>query len=72
MEQEEKFQQSGKRKLKVYQKYIPRSYHQQVIFPEIRLCGKWLRDMGFECGQSVTVRHAKNKITITADKETEK
>ena len=71
MEQEENFQQSGQRHLKVYQKYIPRSYYGHVIFPEIRLCGKWLRDMGFDCGQNVTVRHEKNKIIITVDNETE-
>ncbi|HEY1045379.1 MAG TPA: SymE family type I addiction module toxin [Bacteroidia bacterium] len=70
MEQEENFQQSGRRQLKVYEKYISRSYHQYVVFPEIRLCGKWLQDMGFDCGQSVTVRHEKNKIIITLDNET--
>lgn len=26
-----------------------------------------LRDMGFDCGQNVTVRHEKNKIIITVD-----
>lgn len=61
----------NERQLKVYQKYIPRAYYGHVIFPEIRLCGKWLRDMGFDCGQSVTVRHEKNKIIITVDNETE-
>lgn len=71
MEQEEKFQQSGQRQLKVYQKHIPRSYYNYVVFPEIRLCGKWLQDMGFCCGQSVTVRHEKNKIIITTDNETD-
>lgn len=71
MEQEENFQQSGQRRIKVYEKYIPRTYHQYVVFPEIRLCGKWLRDMGFNCGQNVTVRHEKNKIIITVDNETE-
>jgi toxic protein SymE len=69
VEQEGNFQQSGQRQLKVYQKYIPRSYYGHVIFPEIRLCGKWLRDMGFDCGQSVTVRHEKNKIIITVDNQ---
>ena len=27
--------------------------------------------MGFDCGQSVTVQHEKNKIIITVDNETE-
>ncbi|MFH6957160.1 SymE family type I addiction module toxin [Flavobacterium aquidurense] len=38
-----------------------------VIFPEIRLCGKWLKDIGFEYGQSITVIHEKNRIIITAN-----
>lgn len=67
MKQEENFQQSGQRQLKVYEKHISRSYYQRVIFPEIRLCGKWLQDIGFECGQTVTVQHQKNKIIITLD-----
>lgn len=71
MEQEEIFQQPGHRQLKVYRKHLSRSYHQYVIFPEIRLCGKWLQDMGFDCGQSVTVVHEKNKIIITVDNKTE-
>jgi toxic protein SymE len=71
VKQEEKFQQSGQRQLKVYEKYIPRSCYKHVIFPEIRLCGKWLRDMGFDCAQNVTVRHEKNKIIITVENETE-
>lgn len=71
MKQEKKFQLLGKRQLKVYGKYISRPYHRYVVYPEIRLCGKWLQDMGFNCGQNVTVRHKKNKIIITVDNETE-
>lgn len=55
----------------MYEKCISGSYHWYVVFPEIRLCGKWLQGMGFDCGQSVMVRHEKNKIIITADSETE-
>ncbi|MFZ6024856.1 MAG: SymE family type I addiction module toxin [Bacteroidota bacterium] len=71
MEQEEIFQQPKKRQLKVYRKHISRSYRRYVIFPEIRLCGKWLQDIGFGCGQSVKVLHEKNKIIITVDNKTE-
>lgn len=67
MKQEEKHQHSGKRQLKVYEKYFSRSYNGTVILPEIRLCGKWVQDLGFECGEIVTVRHEKNKITITVN-----
>lgn len=62
--------QTGKRRLKVYEKYFSRSCFKIVRFPEIRLCGKWLREIGFSCGQVVTVRHEKNKIIITLE-ETE-
>ena len=40
----------NKRQLKVYQKFIPRSYHGHVVFPEIRLVGKWLDVLGFKQG----------------------
>ena len=55
----------------MYEKYMPRIDYRYVILPEIRLCGKWLRDSGFDCGQSVTVLYQKDKIIITLDNETE-
>lgn len=69
MAQEKKFQQKEERHLKVYEKYNSRSYHRYVVFPEIRLCGKWLQDIGFEHGQTIKVKQEKNKITITIDEE---
>lgn len=63
---------TGKRQLKVYYRAFMRSYYKIVCFPEIRLCGKWLRDIGFDTGKSVTVEHSKNKIIITVNNETEK
>ena len=56
----------GIRQLKVFEKFFYRAYL-GVIFPEIRLCGKWLHDSGFSCGKVVTVTHENNKITITID-----
>jgi toxic protein SymE len=64
--------QLGKRQLKIYRKYIGRKHMRSVVFPEIRLCGKWLHDIGFKCGESVTVQHKKNQIIITANNEIEK
>jgi len=58
---------SNKRHLKVYRKFVPRSYRKHAIFPEIRLCGKWLREIGFDCEKNITVQHMKNKIIITLD-----
>ena len=67
MEQKQNFKQTGQRQMKVYQRHFLRAFNDYKIFPEIRLAGKWLRDIGFTCGQSVTVRHEKNKIIITLD-----
>lgn len=61
---------NGQRQLKVYYKAFTRSYYRIVLLPEIRLCGKWLRDIGFDSGKIVTVQHSKNKIIITVDNET--
>lgn len=67
----ENFQRTIDRQLKVYGKYFLRSHRRVVIFPEIRLSGKWLRDLGFDCGQAVTIQQEKNKITITVKPENE-
>lgn len=53
------------RKIKITQKYFPRVW-EDVIFPEIRLAGKWLKDAGFNCGEFVTITQQGSSITITA------
>lgn len=63
--------QSAKRRLKIQPKHITRSYNRYVIFPEIRLCGKWLQKIGFNHGNFVTIEHHQNKIIITANTEIE-
>ncbi|MBF4517815.1 type I addiction module toxin, SymE family [Flavobacterium sp. ANB] len=63
--------QSAKRRLKIQPKHIARSYNRYVIFPEIRLCGKWLQKIGFNYGSFVTIEHQQNKIIITANNEIE-
>jgi toxic protein SymE len=55
--------QNPTRTLKIYSKYFKR-FNQYFIFPEIRLCGKWLKSLGFKCGQNVTVLTEKNRIII--------
>lgn len=52
------------RKLKVYQKYQPRQW-EYITVPEIRLEGKWLKELGFEVGKEIKVEQCKNKLTIT-------
>lgn len=53
------------RKLKIVPKYFPRRW-KDVVFPEIRLSGKWLQDLGFTCGNFVVITQGESSITITA------
>lgn len=62
---------SAKRRIKIQPKHIARSYSRYIIFPEIRLCGKWLQDLGFNYGNFATIEHQQNKIIITANNEIE-
>lgn len=71
MKQENIIERAGKRQLKIHSKYIRRAYMRYVVFPEIRLCGKWLHDIGFAHGKFVTVQHEENKIIITVNNEIE-
>jgi toxic protein SymE len=58
--------QRGIRQLLVYYKHFYRGYRKNmVMFPEIRLCGKWLKDIGFTHGQAITITTERNKIIIT-------
>jgi toxic protein SymE len=45
---------SNLRKLTVYSKFQNHKYESKIV-PEIRLCGEWLRELGFEDGEMVTV-----------------
>ncbi len=72
MKQEKESHLNKERQLKVYPKYFERvNSWCPIIFPEIRLCGKWLQDIGFEHGQTIKVQQEKNKITITIAKKTQ-
>jgi hypothetical protein len=64
MTHEKKSSKPTERQLTVYSKYLPRTYR-YTIMPEIRLCGKWLHEAGFECGDEVTVKCFGNKLEIT-------
>lgn len=54
----------GKRTLKVYQKFSPRCNNKFIELPEIRLFGKWVKKLGFECGNSITIFNEENLIII--------
>lgn len=53
------------RRLKVYKSLRSNSVNRYVSEPEIRLKGKWLKELGFVPGQSIAVKHENNCLTIT-------
>ena len=73
MDKEKKITEHGtrQRQLKVYYKHFDRAYSQSVTFPEIRLCGKWVKEAGFDCGEEIIISHEKGKIIITGVHEKE-
>lgn len=61
------------RKLKIYKKFQPRKWSNYAAIPEIRLEGRWLKELGFEIGKEIEIKQQKNKLTITlTDKKNEK
>ena len=55
---------NNQRRLKVYGKYRQK-FNIAVIEPEIRLTGQWLKNLGFNPGQTVNVKQEVNCLTIT-------
>jgi len=58
------------RKLKIYQKFQSRE-RKNITVPEIRLEGKWLKELGFEIGKEIEIKQQQNKLTITLTKKKE-
>ncbi len=54
--------------LKVYSKYQRRKYGYARI-PEIRLCGKWLKDLGFNIGDEITIEVYAKSVMISNQKK---
>lgn len=54
-----------KRRLKVYSKHQKRSLNTHVKVPEIKLCGKWLNEAGFEIDSKILIRLEDGKLIIT-------
>jgi toxic protein SymE len=52
------------RHLKIYSKLQRTSQWNAKFVPEIRLCGKWLEDMGFDFGDQITVRLENDRLII--------
>lgn len=57
------------RQLTICNKYFARQgcYTGHVAFPIIKLCGKWLQDMGFESGQVITIECRHRQLIISSD-----
>lgn len=55
----------NQRCLKVYKSLRSNSVNRYVSEPEIRLKGKWLKELGFVPGQNISVKHENNCLTIT-------
>ncbi|SKB57708.1 SymE family type I addiction module toxin [Dyadobacter psychrophilus] len=52
------------RQLKIYPKFQRTSQWNSKFVPEIRLCGKWLEDMGFNHGEHIMVRFEDDRLII--------
>jgi toxic protein SymE len=65
VEREKKFHTPKIRHLKVYYKYFDKYTPTRTYsFPEIRLSGKWLLELGFEPGDNITLEVKEGKIVI--------
>jgi hypothetical protein len=51
------------RKLKVAEKHVRNKWNEKKV-PELKLCGEWLRNAGFEPGDNCTIKVEKGRITI--------
>ena len=65
MENKSKDNKVKQRKLKVYSKHHRRNNSPDIIFPEIRLSGKYLIEYGFQQGETIIIICEENKITIS-------
>jgi toxic protein SymE len=52
------------RKVRICNKYFGRAKG-YAIFPDIRLCGKWLMESGYRSGQYILIDHNEDRIIIT-------
>lgn len=53
------------RRLTVCSKSFERQSVPSICFPAIQLCGKWLKDAGFNAGHTIDITHEEGKIIIT-------
>jgi toxic protein SymE len=54
----------NQRTIKISGKYQARA-NEEIIVPEIKLSGKWLKESGFSSGRQVAVQVEKDRLVIT-------
>jgi toxic protein SymE len=54
----------NERTIKISGKYQSR-VNEEIIVPEIKLSGKWLKESGFSSGRQVAVQVEKDRLVIT-------
>jgi toxic protein SymE len=57
------------RSLKIQPKYRVDRWRDTSVAPEIKLCGAWLEQLGFQCGKRVIVTTMKELLIITLQSE---
>ena len=57
------------RSLKIQPKYRVNQWRDSSVAPEIKLCGTWLEQLGFQCGKRVTVTTMKEVLIIKLQTE---
>ena len=55
---------NNQRQLKVQPK-VRRNFRKPIVVPEIRLCGQWLSEAGFQYGKTVNVQIEGGRLVIT-------
>ena len=56
------------KKIKIRPKYRKRTYD-EIVIPEIKMEGKWLKESGFVEGSYVYIHIQRNKLIITLSEE---
>lgn len=57
------------RKMKVYDHHSLRQSGEYCTVPQIRLCGKWLKNAGFKQGDNIKIITMNNCLIIIPDEE---
>lgn len=59
------------RNITVYRYFSSRKWSKDIMFPQIRLIGKWLRDAGFEVEDKIKIVVSEKCLVILPNEEKE-